>query len=90
MADLEQLSKLLQTAKEYGTKYNITEKSSDAEKLRFELMQNDLSEKECLELRQKVVQFMKSDAPDSAKEMIKGYTESLSMICSAIEANMLH
>ena len=84
------LNELLQTIKEYNSKYHtIAETSSEAEKLRFELMKKGLSEQECLELRQKVIDFMKSDAPNSDKEMLKGYTESLSMICSAIEQHML-
>lgn len=86
---MEQLEKLLKTIKEHNKKYSITEQSTDAEKLRFELTQRGLSSKECLELRQRVIDFLQSDAPDSDKDMIKGYAESLSMICSAIEQNML-
>jgi len=86
---MERINKLLQVINEQNSKYTITEESSVAERLRFELLQKGLSKQDCLELRQKIVDFMKSDAPDSDKEMIKGYTESLSMVCSAIEQNML-
>lgn len=86
---MEQLNKLLQVVKEYDTKYSITEESSDAEKLRFELLKKGLSKQECLELQKKVIEFLNSDAPKSDKQMILGYTESLSMICSAIKKDIL-
>ena len=86
---MERLNKLLQVAKENGSKYAVTEESSEAEKLRFELLQRGLSKQECLELQEKVIEFLNSDAPESDKQMIMGYTESLSMICSAIKNGTL-
>ncbi len=86
---MERLNKLLQVVKEQNSKYTITEESSDAEKLRFELLQKGLSKQECLELQEKVVKFLNSDASESDKQMILGYTESLSMICSAIKNDTL-
>ncbi len=86
---MERLNKLLQVAKEHGSKYAVTEESSEAEKLRFELLQRGLSKQECLELQEKVIEFLNSDAPESDKQMIMGYTESLSMICSAIKNGTL-
>lgn len=86
---MERLNKLLQVAKEHSSKYAVTEESSEAEKLRFELLQRGLSKQECLELKEKVIEFLNSDAPESDKQMIMGYTESLSMICSAIKNGTL-
>lgn len=86
---MERLNKLLQVVKEQSLKYTVTEESSEAEKLRFELLQKNLSKQECLELKQKVIKFLNSDASESDKQMILGYTESLSMICSAIEQNLI-
>ena len=86
---MERLNKLLQVAKEQSSKYVVTEESSEAEKLRLELLQKGLSKQECLELQEKVNKFLNSDAPESDKQMILGYTESLSMICLAIKNDIL-
>lgn len=86
---MERLNKLLQIVKEQSSKYAVTEESSEAEKLRFELLQKGLSKQECLELQEKVIKFLNSDAPEPDKQMIMGYTESLSMICLAIKNGAL-
>lgn len=86
---MERLDKLLQVAKEQSSKYTVTEESSEAEKLRFELLQKGLSKQKCLELQEKVIKFLNSDAPESDKQMVLGYTESLSMVCSAIKSSIL-
>lgn len=76
---------LLKDIEEYNKKYAITETSSEAEKLRYRLMNGKKSKEEWLQLREDVRNFLKSDAPEKEKEMLLGYTESMSMICSAIE-----
>ena len=43
---MESLNKLIKTVKKYNAKYDITEKSSDAEKIRFELMKKGLYSKD--------------------------------------------
>lgn len=86
---MTQLSNILKVAKEYKERYIITDQSSEAERLRFELMKRNLSKSECLELQKKVSLFLKSDASEEDKEIVKGYTESLGMICSAIKSNLL-
>lgn len=86
---MERLNKLLQIVKQQNSKYTVTEESNEAEKLRFELLQKRLSKQECLELQEKVIKFLNSDAPKADKQMIMGYTESLSMICSAIKNGTL-
>lgn len=86
---MAQLSNIIKAVHEYNSKYEITEQSSEAEKLRFALMQKNLSENECLELQKKVKVFLESDASAEDKQLVMGYTESLSMICSAIKNNLL-
>ncbi len=86
---MERLNKLLQVIKEQGSKYTVTEESSEAEKLRFELLQKGLSKQDCLDLQEKVIKFLNSDATESEKQMILEHTESLSMICAAIKDNIL-
>lgn len=48
-------------------------------------MNGKKNKEEWLQLREDVRNFFKSDAPEEDKEMLLGYTESMSMICSAIE-----
>lgn len=83
------LSNILKIAKEHESKYQVTDSSNDAEKLRAKLLKKGLSKTECLELQQEVIDFLASDAPESDKSMIMGYSESLSMICSAIKEDLL-
>lgn len=82
MADIKGL---LKDIEEYNKKYSINENSSEAEKLRYRLMNGEKSKEEWLQLREEVRAFFKSDASEEDKRMLMGYTESLSMICSAIE-----
>lgn len=82
MADIKGL---LKDIEEYDKKYSINENSSEAEKLRYRLMNGKKSKEEWLQLREEVRAFFKSDASEEDKRMLMGYTESLSMICSAIE-----
>ncbi|MDY3888233.1 MAG: hypothetical protein SOZ17_03400 [Agathobacter sp.] len=79
------INELLKDIEEYNKKYAITENSSEAEKLRHRLMNGKKSKEEWLQLREDVRSFLKSDVPEKDKEMLLGYTESMSMICSAIE-----
>lgn len=76
---------LLKDIDEYNKKYTITEKSSEAEKLRHRIMNGKKSKDEWLQLRADVRSFFESDAPEKDKKMLSGYTETLVMICSAIE-----
>ena len=48
-------------------------------------MNGKKSKEEWLQLRSDVRAFFQSDASEEDKRMLMGYTESLSMICSAIE-----
>ena len=87
---MAEINKLNKSMSEYEKRFSITDKSSDAEKLRAKLMRKGLSKDDCLKLEEEVIDFLKSDASESDKEMIKGYTEALSMICSAIKDNILN
>lgn len=82
MADLKGL---LKDIDEYNKKYTITENSSEAEKLRHRIMNGKKSKDEWLQLRADVRSFFESDAPEKDKKMLSGYTETLVMMCSAIE-----
>lgn len=48
-------------------------------------MNGKKSKEEWLQLREDVRAFIASDAPEEDKEMLGGYTETLVMMCSAIE-----
>ncbi len=61
------------------------EKWTEAETLRERIMSGKKSKDEWLQLRSDVRAFFQSDASEEDKRMLMGYTESLSMICSAIE-----
>lgn len=76
---------LLKDIEEYNKKYAITEASSEADKLRHRIMNGKKNKEEWLQLRADVRAFFESDASEEDKEMLSGYTESMSMICSAIE-----
>ena len=62
---------------------------TEAERLRERIISKEKkSNEEWLQLMDEVRAFLKSDAPEEDKEMIRGYTESLAMICSAIEQGL--
>ena len=65
------------------------EKWTRAEMLREEIIGDKKSNEEYLELQKEVIEFLRSDASDEDKKMIRGYTESLSMICNAIRDGIL-
>ena len=48
-------------------------------------MSGKKSKEEWLQLREDVRAFIASDAPEEDKAMLGGYTETLVMMCSAIE-----
>ncbi len=86
---MDKVKKLLKSIAEYKKRYDITENSSTAEKLVYELSKKHNTNNEYLELQKKVKFFLESDASEKDKQMVMGYTESLSMICSAIKNNLL-
>ena len=82
MADIKGLREKI---KKYHERFDITEKSSEADRLRYRLTNGKKSKEEWLQLREDVRAFVESDAPEKEKEMLAGYTENMVMICSAIE-----
>ena len=61
------------------------EKWNEAEKLRELIMSGKKNKEEWLQLREEVRDFFESDAPEEDKGMLRGYTETLVMVCSAID-----
>lgn len=59
-----------------------------AERLRNEIMSSGKTDDEWLELQKEVRGFLKT-ATEEDKEALRGYTESLSMICNAIREGLL-
>jgi hypothetical protein len=87
MADIKGLIK---TIKEYNKKYTITENSSEADKLIAKMHEKKHTKEEFFEVEDEVRKFLKSDASEADKQKVLGYTESLSMICSAIREGRLN
>ena len=85
------LAKMREAIRTYNEKYHVDENSSYAEKLREKLTSNErqLSKQEYLDLSKEIDAFFASDAPEEDKKMLSGYTESLLMICSAIEQGLI-
>ncbi len=62
---------------------------TEAEKLRSKILAKNKMKEEYLTLQEEIKNFMKSDASNEDKKMLRGYTESLSMICSAINEKLI-
>lgn len=86
MADIKGL---LEDIKEYNEKYTITEESSEAEKLVARMQEKKYTREDFFEVEEAVKAFLKSDISEEDKRMVLGYTESLSMLCSAIREGRL-
>nr|DAZ43250.1 MAG TPA: hypothetical protein [Caudoviricetes sp.] len=78
----EEFMKIVREKNEW---YKHPEKWTEAEKLRERIMSGKKSKEEWLQLREDVRAFIASDAPEEDKAMLGGYTETLVMMCSAIE-----
>ena len=89
MGKIDKVKKLLKDIADYKKRYEITENSSTAEKLVHELSKKHNSDDEYLELQKRVKVFLESDASEEDKQMVMGYAESLSMMCSAIKDGLL-
>lgn len=77
-----ELDDLLLVIKQHREKYEITKKSSEADKLRHRIMQRHTNE-EYLALEEELKAFLLSNPPEEIKKL-EGCSESLSMICNAI------
>ena len=86
MVDIKGLVKEIE---EYNKKYTITENSSDADKLIAKMYEKKHTKEEYFEVENEVKAFLKSSASESDKQKVMGYTESLSMLCTAIREGKL-
>lgn len=86
---MSELHELLEDIKKHREKFGVTKNSSEADKLRNRIMTGKKTNEEWLQLREDVVRFAQSNASKEDKKMLSGYTESLSMICSAIDEGRL-
>lgn len=78
----EEFMKIVREKNEW---YRHPEKWTEAEKLRERIMSGKKSKEEWLQLREDVRAFFESDASEEDKKMLRGYTETLAMMCSAIK-----
>ncbi len=77
--------KNMRIVREKNDWYRHPEKWTEAEKLRERIMSGKKSKEEWLQLREDVGAFFESDASEKDKDMLRGYTETLVMMCSAME-----
>ena len=81
---------LLEDIRDYNKKYTISEHSSDAEKLIAKMQDKDIcTEQQYFDIEKEVKFFLKSNAPQTDKQKVLGYAESLSMIGAAIREGKL-
>ena len=81
---------LIEDIRDYNKKYTITEHSSDAEKLIAKMQDKNICTKQqYFDMEKEVRAFLKSNAPQTDKQNVIGYAESLSMICAAIREGEL-
>ncbi len=74
----------------YNKTHQITAESTQAEKLKEKIMScGSRSKHEIIELHKEVEEFLKSDASEEDKNMVRGYTESLAIILDAIKKGLL-
>ena len=82
--------KFMMIVRETNKKYMHPEKWTEVENLINQIMNcSKLENEEILALRDTVENFFASDVSDEDKAMVGEYTESLHMICSAIEGEIL-
>ena len=56
------------------------------EKLKYEILHNKYkTAEEWFDLKRRIVEFMKSDAPKQGKKELSQYTEMVEMMCSGFE-----
>jgi hypothetical protein len=60
------------------------EQWTEAEKLRERILSGEKTNDEWLQLQKDVIDFFESKATEEEKQMLSGYTESMSMICAVI------
>lgn len=79
----------MKIVRETNEKNRHPERLTEAERLCNEIMTRKKSKEEYFKLEDEVKAFLRSDASEEDKQMVRGYTESLVMICSAIREGRL-
>ncbi len=79
----------MKIVRETNEKNNHPERWTEAERLCHEIMTRQKNKEDYFRLEEEVQVFLQSDASQNDKQMVIGYTESLSMICSAIREGRL-
>lgn len=82
----EEFMKIVREKNEW---HSHPERWTEVEKIREQIITSGKSKDECLELREEVRRFLKSDASEEDKKMLLGYTELLQMACSTVEQDIL-
>lgn len=81
-----EISEFVEFVREYNKKYQINDDSPYVDVLISKLTTNsNMSKQDYLDLQKEVDVFLKSDASEEDKNMVRGYTESLVMLCNAIK-----
>lgn len=81
MSDMQEFMKIVRACNEKWGKPPTTK----AEELKKRIFKSEKTNEDWLELKKDVLVFYQSDAPEEEKEMLSKYTETLNMVCSAIE-----
>lgn len=81
---MTQIKEMLRDIHAYEEKKSL-ERKTEAGKLVERIMSKKKTNEEWMKLKKDVNDFLISDAPDEDKRMLRGYTETLSMVCNAIE-----
>lgn len=85
MSNVQGLLTTIRLYKEEQKKISLTE----AGKLKDRIFNDKKTNEEWLQLREDIRLFLQSDAPEEQKKILRGYTESLNMICSAINQELV-
>lgn len=76
--------KTLKAAREYKKKYDPEINPTEANKLSVRMMQVYKTKKEYFDVEKDVIDFLKSDASEEDKNLIRGQAEALVMVLNAI------
>lgn len=86
---MSNVERLLGDIREFNQNNEITEESSEADRLITMIDEKKHTKEEFFDAEKSVMDFMESDASEEDKQKVRGYTESLAMICNAIREGRL-
>ena len=75
--------------RETNEKNSHPERWTEAERLCHGIMTRQKSNEDYFRVEEAVKDFLRSDASEEEKQMVRGYAESLAMICAAIREGRL-